>query len=76
MPLSSLRSADLACFRSELNLPRYKLVLQSVIGEVQGQGAFTASRCLWDTEVDNYASYSFKNASIFCVVMVFGIYVD
>jgi len=60
----------------ELNLPRYKIVLQSVIGEVQGQGAFTASRCLWDTEVDNYASYSFKNTSLFCVVMVFGIYVD
>mmetsp|Transcript_14878 Transcript_14878/g.20991 ORF Transcript_14878/g.20991 Transcript_14878/m.20991 type:complete len:133 (+) Transcript_14878:34-432(+) len=60
----------------ELNIPRYKLVLQSVIGEVKGQGAYIASRCLWDTETDNYASYSCKNSSLFCVLMVFGLYLE
>jgi hypothetical protein len=45
----------------DLNIPRYKVVLQSVIGEVKGQGAYIASRCLWDTETDNYASFSMKN---------------
>jgi len=60
----------------ELNIPRYKVVLQSVIGEVQGQGAFIASRCLWDTEVDSYASYSFKNNVLFCTLMVFGLYLE
>jgi len=60
----------------ELNMPRYKFVLQSVIGEVKGQGAYIASRCLWDTETDNYASFSFKNESIFCVVMAFGFYLE
>lgn len=59
-----------------LNIPRYKIVLQSVIGEVKGQGAYIASRCLWDTETDNYASYSMKNASLFCVLMVFGMYLE
>jgi len=59
-----------------LNIPRYKVVLQSVIGEVKGQGAYIASRCLWDTETDNYASYSFKNSSLFCTVMVFGLYLE
>ena len=50
-------------FRSDLNIPRYKVVLQSVIGEVKGQGAYIASRCLWDTETDNYSSFSMKNVS-------------
>jgi len=60
----------------DLNIPRYKVVLQSVIGEVKGQGAYIASRCLWDTETDNYASFSMKNSSLFCVVMVFGLYLE
>ncbi len=92
----------------DLNIPRYKVVLQSVIGEVKGQtkhnrkhreqpavaasarkhtlnlrcahallsacrfafslpsagqGAYIASRCLWDTETDNYSSFSMKNVS-------------
>lgn len=60
----------------ELNIPRYKVVLQSVIGEVKGQGAYITSRCLWDTETDNYASFSTKNSSLFCVLMVFGLYLE
>jgi hypothetical protein len=60
----------------ELNIPRYKVVLQSVIGEVSGQGAYIASRCLWDIETDNYASFSMKNSSLFCVLMVFGLYLE
>jgi hypothetical protein len=59
-----------------LNLPRYKVVLQSVLGEVKGQGAYIASRCLWDTDTDNYAAFSMKNASLFCVIMVFGLYLE
>jgi len=59
-----------------LRIPRYKIVLQSVIGEVKGQGAYIASRCLWDTETDNYASYSVKNSTLFCSVMVFGLYLE
>jgi len=60
----------------ELNIPRYKVVLQSVIGEVKGQGAYISSRCLWDIETDNYASFSMKNSSLFCVLMVFGLYLE
>ena len=59
-----------------LNIPRYKVVLQSVLGEVKGQGAYIASRCLWDTDTDNYAAFSMKNASLFCVIMVFGLYLE
>ena len=61
--------------RAELDLPRYKIVVQVAIGEkargvMVGRtavktraitGVRVASRCLWDTDTDNYASYSFSN---------------
>jgi len=34
-------------------------VVQVVVGENKSQSARVASRCLWDTDTDNYASYSF-----------------
>ena len=47
-----------------------------MLGEVKGQGAYIASRCLWDTDTDNYAAFSMKNESLFCVIMVFGLYLE
>lgn len=38
--------------------------MQVTIGEMKSQGVRVASRCLWDTDSDNYASYSFKNVSV------------
>jgi hypothetical protein len=29
-------------------IPSYKIVVQTVIGEVKGQGVRVASKCLWD----------------------------
>jgi hypothetical protein len=46
---------------TELKFDRYKLVVQVVIGENKGQSVRVSSRCLWDTDTDNYASFSFKN---------------
>ena len=45
----------------ELNYDRYKIVVDVTIGEVKGQGVRCASRCLWDTETDSYATGTFKN---------------
>lgn len=50
-------------FVEQLNMPRYKVVVQSTIGELKDQGVRIASRCLWDTANDNYASVSYKNVS-------------
>ena len=69
-------SEDIKAAVKELNIPRYKIVVQVTIGEVKSQGVRVASRCLWDTESDNYASYSFKNESLWCVAMVFGCYTE
>mmetsp|Transcript_18535 Transcript_18535/g.25772 ORF Transcript_18535/g.25772 Transcript_18535/m.25772 type:complete len:129 (+) Transcript_18535:53-439(+) len=60
----------------ELGYTRYKIVVQTVIGEVRDQGAYVTSRCLWDHQKDNYASWWFKNDSVFCVCMVFGLYLE
>ena len=46
------------------------------IGSVEGQGIRVASRCLWDHETDSYASATFKNATLFAIATVFGIYYE
>ena len=42
-----------------LNIPAYKVVVQTVIGEISGQGVRVASKCLWDDSNDNLASYTY-----------------
>lgn len=59
-----------------LGFERHKLVVQVTVGEKTGQGIRMASRCLWDTATDNFASDFYENASIFCVAMVFGLYYE
>ena len=60
----------------QLNVPCYKIIVQSVIGQVDGQGVRIASKCLWDEMNDNYASWTYKNHSLFCTGIVFGIYYE
>ena len=60
----------------ELGYARYKIIVQSIVGQVNNQGAYVTSRCLWDSPKDNYASISFKHDSLFCVCMVFGIFLE
>ena len=52
-----------ARIKQELNIPRYKIVVQVTIGEMRSQGIRVASKCLWDADSDNYASYSYQNVS-------------
>ncbi|CEP00179.1 Dynein light chain [Plasmodiophora brassicae] len=59
-----------------LKFQRYKVVVQTTIGEVRGQGARVASRCLWDDKTDNWASYSMKTETVWAVVTVFGLYLE
>jgi hypothetical protein len=46
---------------AELDYPRYKIVVQVVMGENKLQGVRVASRCLWDPETDNFATYNFRS---------------
>ncbi|XP_009952562.1 PREDICTED: tctex1 domain-containing protein 4 [Leptosomus discolor] len=56
--------------------PRYKLVCQVVLGQQGQQSLLVASRALWDTESDSFASATFSNASLFAVAIVHGVYFD
>lgn len=62
--------------RAELNFPRYKIIVQVVLGENRHQGVRVASRCLWDAASDNYASFTFKSDTLWCTAMVFGVYTE
>ena len=42
-----------------LNIPSYKIVVQTVIGQITGQGVRVASKCLWDDQTDNWASFTY-----------------
>jgi len=55
-----------------MDFARYKIVVQIVLGQNKNQGVRVASRCLWDTETDNYASYTFSSDAMWCTAMVFG----
>lgn len=57
-----------------LGYVRYKLVTHVVVVEAGEQGLRVGSRCLWDPDTDNYASYSFSNETMHVSVVVFGCY--
>merc|ERR1711959_335145 len=60
--------------KEELELPRYKYVVQVVIAAQKGQGLKMGSRSFWDTETDNFAEYAYQNDTLICVASVFGVY--
>ena len=62
--------------KASLDIPRYKIVVQVTIGQMNNQGVKIPSRCLWDTATDNYASVSFRNQQIWASAIVFGLYTE
>ena len=47
--------------KTEVDLPRYKFVVQVVVGEQRGEGVRMGCRCFWDADTDNYAEESYRN---------------
>ncbi|XP_028667136.1 dynein light chain Tctex-type 4 [Erpetoichthys calabaricus] len=60
----------------ELNPPRFKLVCNVILGQLNDQGVKIASRSLWDPKYDNFAITNFKNSSLFAVAAVYGVYCE
>ena len=50
----------------EMAFPRYKFVVQVIIGEDTEQSVQMASRCLWDQNTDNFAAASFRAGPAWC----------
>ena len=65
-----------ANIKENCHIPNYKIVVQTVIGEIGGQGIRVASKCLWDEANDNFASFTYQNQYLFCTGIVFGIYYE
>ncbi|XP_077471990.1 dynein light chain Tctex-type 5-A-like isoform X1 [Stigmatopora argus] len=60
----------------ELMIRRYKIVVLVHIGQLAGQSMQISSRCLWDPATDTFASWSFKNTSLYCVASVYAVYFE
>eukprot|EP00794_Sanderia_malayensis_P011191 gene11191-12365_t len=58
----------------DMEYDRYKIVVQVVIGEHRGEGVKYATRCLWDSDTDNFAQDIFTNESLFCVAVAYGVF--
>mmetsp|Transcript_27112 Transcript_27112/g.59025 ORF Transcript_27112/g.59025 Transcript_27112/m.59025 type:complete len:127 (-) Transcript_27112:65-445(-) len=69
-------SSEIKAAVKELNIPRYKIIVQVVVGESAAQGVRVGSKCLWDVTADNWASYTYTNTSLFATGMVFGCYYE
>ena len=60
----------------ELNFPRYKFVVQVLVGENRNQGFQIASRCVWNDKLDSFACAEYKSDILCAVVIVHGIYYE
>lgn len=60
----------------ELNYERYKIICIVTIGQLDEQGLRCASRCVWDTNWDTFASGSYQNKSLYGVATVYAVYYE
>ncbi|KAJ3660365.1 hypothetical protein Zmor_004816 [Zophobas morio] len=65
---------DISAKLTGLKMKRYKHIVQVTLGEQKGAGVKSVVRCLWDAETDGYTSEIFSNDTIFCLVVVYAIY--
>jgi hypothetical protein len=57
-------------------MPRYKIIVQTVIGQRFGQLIRIASRCLWDPKTDNMISVNYETKDMIAVVTVYAVYLE
>ena len=60
----------------DMDIPRYKIVCLVTMGKLADECLQFASRCVWSAETDNYASKTYRNNSLFCTVVVYGMYFE
>jgi hypothetical protein len=59
-----------------IQLPRYKIITQTVIGQKREQLLRIASRCLWDPKTDNMLSVNYETKDMIAVVIVYAVYLE
>lgn len=58
----------------DLNMKRYKIIAQTILLEMKGAGVGSGLRCIWDPETDDYIENLYKNDTIYCCSIVYGVY--
>lgn len=59
--LSKKISSEIKESVKKLDIPRYKIIVQTFIGQIKGQSLQIGSRFLWNANTDNYVSKQWKN---------------
>lgn len=57
-------------------MPRYKIIVQTAIGQKCGQLLRITSRCLWDPKTDNMISVHHETKDMVAVVTVYAVYLE
>ncbi|CAI2162933.1 4356_t:CDS:2 [Funneliformis geosporum] len=58
----------------ELDLNQYKYIVNVTIMENRSAGTRIQCSCAWDRDTDSVAHETFKNDTIVCTIMAFGVY--
>lgn len=74
--LSKILTSECKDEVKKLEFARYKIICVVTLGEKRDQSVGLSSLCVWNTDTDNMASYSWENSQCFCNVTVYGIYHD
>lgn len=69
-------TADIKSKVKAMEFPRYKIVCNVIITENKRQGLEIASRCVWNKDTDNFASYTYRNPTLIAVANVYGVYFE
>ncbi|KAF9279163.1 Tctex-1 family-domain-containing protein [Linnemannia elongata] len=72
--MSKLIAEEVKAKLIELDLGRYKYVVNVVLGENLGEGARMDARCYWDQESDGSAQAFFTNDSLWCAAVAFAVF--
>ena len=72
--LASSLSDEIKAAVKRLNFDRYKYVVTTTLGEKHDRDMMVTSRCAWDADTDNSATYEWQNNDMFCCVILFAVY--
>ena len=72
--LASSLSDEIKAAVKGLNFERYKYVVTTTLGEKHDHDMMVTSRCAWDADTDNSATYEWQNNGMFCCVILFAVY--
>ncbi|EDV22352.1 uncharacterized protein TRIADDRAFT_17289, partial [Trichoplax adhaerens] len=74
--LSKLISDEIKQRVKNLNLDRFKIIAVVHLGSDGSQSLNIGSRCVWNTQFDNFASSTFQSNTLFAVAAVYAVYFE